>query len=79
MFELNVRFIQLGEEVLLPVRVQATSWFVDSALLGRADQQTGRAYHWSVRIVLRETGTDGEVTFIPRSPSSEERTFYWIP
>lgn len=78
-YEATVRYTQMGAEVRLPVRVQTPSWFVDRSLLGAADQQTGRAYHWSVRIVREVTGADGEVSYLPISLRSVEWTFYWLP
>ncbi len=78
-YEATIRYTQMGAEVLLPVRVRTPSWFVDRSLLGAADQQTGRAYHWSVRIVRKVTGADGEVSYLPISLRSVEWTFYWLP
>lgn len=78
-YEVTVRYTQMGIEVLLPVRVQTPSWFVDRRLMGAADQQTGRAYHWSVQIVREVPAANGEVTYLPTSLGSVEWTFYWIP
>lgn len=78
-FEVTVRYSQAGVEVRLPVYIQTTSWFASTSLLGRADQESGRRHTWSVRVVRQETGSDGEPTYVPLSPASQERTFYWLP
>jgi hypothetical protein len=57
--------------------VQSTSWFVDAWLYLQADQESGRLYHWTVRIARRGNDAQGNNIFIPLSPSSEARTFSW--
>jgi RNA polymerase subunit RPABC4/transcription elongation factor Spt4 len=78
-FEVRVRYIEeaTDSEVIMPVHVQRTSWFVDAGLYARASQRTERAYHWSVRIVRREVGADDSERYVPLSSLSGERTFYW--
>lgn len=78
-FEVRIRYSEDGtdNEVIIPVHVQRAAWFVDEALYAQASQQTARAYHWAVRIVRREVGTDGNERYVPLGPFSEERTFYW--
>ena len=78
-YQVSIRYTQLGVEVVLPVYVQTPSWFVDSGLLGAADQQTGRAYHWSVQIVRKVIDEDENESYLPLSLRSAEWTFYWIP
>lgn len=59
------------------VCIQETFWYVDQALYLRADQTTDRVYYWSVRLVQKETDEEGNESFVPFSPSSEEWTFHW--
>jgi hypothetical protein len=74
---LTVSYVRGGASVDLPVCVQETQWWVDDALYLQADQETERAYHWSVRVVRREVDEDGSVSYLPLGPPSEEWTFYW--
>lgn len=76
-FQVRLRYVHDGSEVVIQVPVQRTSWFVDEGLYLEADQATDRAYHWSVRLVRQETGEEGEEVYAPLGPASEERTFYW--
>jgi len=74
---LTVSYVQGGARVDLPVCVQETQWWVDDGLYLQADQETGRAYHWSVRVVRKDVNEDGSVSYVSLGPSSEEWTFYW--
>lgn len=74
---MTVRYTNNGAEVGLPVCVQDTFWWVDKALYLQADQETDRVYYWSVRVVRKEMDADGNETFVPLSPSTEEWSFYW--
>lgn len=76
-FEVRLRYTHDGEEVVLPTYTQTWQWFVDPALYLQADQETNRAYYWHIRTVLKGTDSAGKVTYIPISPISEERVFYW--
>lgn len=76
-YEVRVRYLQDGAEVFIPYRVQQTHWWVDKSLYLKADQETGRTYHWSVLLVLRKVAEDGSVTFVPMSPVSDEWSFTW--
>jgi hypothetical protein len=73
----TIRYTHQGAEVRLPVCVQETFWWVDHALYLQADQETGRVYYWSVRVVRKETDADGNEAFAPLGPPSEEWSFYW--
>lgn len=75
-FEIAVRYVSAGSRVSVPVYVQRTSWFVSRLLYGEADQETGRQYSWSVRIVRKRIGANGE-EYVAISGWSEERVFYW--
>jgi hypothetical protein len=72
-----VRYTSGGTEIILPKHVQETHWYVDSALYLQADQETDRVHYWSVRIVRKETDSEGNDVIVPLGPSSEEWTFYW--
>lgn len=74
---LTVSYVRGGARVDLPVCVQETQWWVDDGLYLQADQETGRAYHWSVRVVRRELDDEGNVRYVLLGPPSEEWTFYW--
>lgn len=76
-FEIALRYTHSGAEVVVPTYVQTWQWFVDPALYLQADQETNRAYYWHVRTVLRSTDAAGKTTYIPLSPTSEERVFFW--
>jgi len=76
-YEVLVRYSNQGEQVILPVRVQETFWWVDKSLFLKADQETDRVYYWSVRLARQKTGSDGEKQYVPFSPGSEEWSFYW--
>ncbi|MBN1659554.1 MAG: zinc ribbon domain-containing protein [Anaerolineae bacterium] len=78
-FEIQIRYSEEGtdNEIVIPIHVQRTSWFVDDGLYARASQQTERAYHWSLRLVRREVADDGSERYVPLSSLSDERTFYW--
>jgi hypothetical protein len=73
----SVRYTHSGAEVNLPVCVQATQWWVDKALYLQADQETDRVYFWDVRTVRKETDAEGNETYVPLGPPSEEWSFYW--
>jgi len=60
-----------------PVCIQDTRWFVDRSLHLRADQITERIYLWSVRLARKGTDASGNITYVPFSPSSGERSFHW--
>lgn len=76
-FEIVVRYTRLGVEVRLPVYVQTWEWFMDKSLYLQADQETGRAYYWQVRAVQKVTDSAGQVRYVPLSPASDEREFFW--
>lgn len=76
-FEVRVRYTHLGAQVILPVRVQQSFWFMDNALHMQADQETDRVYDWSVRLVRQETDSDGEEQYVPFGLNSEEWSIYW--
>jgi RNA polymerase subunit RPABC4/transcription elongation factor Spt4 len=72
-----VRYTHDGGQINLPVCVQETYWWVDRALYLQADQETQRVYFWNVRLARKETDADGNQTFLPLSPASDEWSFYW--
>ena len=76
-FEIALRYTHGGAEVALTYYVLTWQSYVDEDLYLQADQETNRAYHWQVRTVLRGTDAAGKTTYIPLSPKSEERVFYW--
>jgi hypothetical protein len=76
-FLVTVRWTERGAQASTQVCIQATSWFVDSSLYLRADQETDRIYGWSVQVAREETGESGERTYVPFSPSGAARSFYW--
>lgn len=75
-FQVVVSYLSGGNRVSVPVYVQRTSWFVSEMLYNAADQETGRQYTWSVRLVRKRTGTDGD-EYVAISGWSVERVFYW--
>ena len=76
-FQVAIRWTQQGTAASTQAYIQEAQWYVDKALYGLADQDTRRAYYWSVRLVRKGVGADGKETYTPFSPSSEERVFYW--
>ncbi len=72
-----VRYTHQGNPVELPICVQETYWYVDKGLYGLADQETKRAYYWSVRLARKGVDADGKETFTPFSPPSAEWVFNW--
>jgi len=72
-----LRWTEAGAPAGTSVCVQETSWFVPEALYLRADQETDRAYYWSVQVVQSQTDADGNASYVPLSLSSEERSFHW--
>ena len=76
-YEVVLRWTQDGSPAIHPQHIQELFWFVDSGLHLKADLVTDRKYFWSVRIVRRETDAEGNDTYIPISPASEERAFSW--
>jgi RNA polymerase subunit RPABC4/transcription elongation factor Spt4 len=76
-FLVTVRYTHQGAEVGLPVCVQQTFWWVEESLYLQADQETGRVYYWSVRLARQATDEEGNETFVPLGPASEEWSFYW--
>lgn len=76
-FLLTVRYVQNGSQVGLPVCLREAQWWVDDGLYLQADQETNRAYQWSVRVVREETDDTGNVNYVQLGPASQERTFYW--
>ena len=76
-YEVVLRYTHRGAPEALPVRVQGTSWFVDEDLYLQADQETEFIYYWSVRLVRKVVDAEGKETYLPLSPASEERSFYW--
>jgi RNA polymerase subunit RPABC4/transcription elongation factor Spt4 len=73
----TVRWTEGGAPTGTENCVQEMFWFVVESLYLRADQETDRLYRWSVRVVRKETDSNGEAVFVPLSSSSEERSFYW--
>jgi hypothetical protein len=73
----TLRWTEGGAPAATEICVQGTSWFVDESLHLRADQETQRVYYWSVRLAQKRTNEEGIEEFVPLSPSSEERSFYW--
>lgn len=76
-FLLTVRYVQDGSEVRLAMCLKEPEWWVDDGLYLQADQETDRAYHWSVLVARKEIDEDGSESYVPLSPASQERTFYW--
>jgi len=77
-FQIIMRWTEKGLPVVeQPQCIQGTSWYVDKSLYLRADQVTERVYFWSVRLARRGTDANGNLTYLPFSPSSEERSFFW--
>ena len=76
-YMVHVRWTENGAPNFTEVSVQGTSWFVSELLYLRADLETERVYYWSVHLARKETDAEGNETFVPFSPSSEERSFYW--
>jgi hypothetical protein len=76
-FEVMVRWTEGGSPASSRWYLQQTFWFVDNALYLRADQETDRIYHWSVRVVQQGTDDEGNDVYLPLSPPSEEWSFYW--
>ncbi len=76
-FLVNLRWTEGGAPANNETCVQQTFWYVDTLLYLRADQETDRTYYWTVRLARRATGSEGGTSFIPFSPPSEERFFYW--
>ena len=77
-FLITIRWTQEGNAAAMPICVQEPYWYVQKdALYGKADQQTGRAYYWSVRLARKGVGADGKETYIPFSSHSAEWVFYW--
>jgi len=77
-FLITIRWTQQGDAAAMPVCVQETYWYVTKdGLYGLADQDTGRAYHWSVRLARKGVDAGGKETYTPFGPPSVERVFYW--
>ena len=76
-FEIAVRYVSQGNPVVVPVYVQRASWFVSEMLYGQADLESEREYSWSVRLVRKRSGSDGNDEYVPISGWSDERDFYW--
>jgi hypothetical protein len=74
---LTVHWTEDGAPASSPVCLQATSWFVPEEFYLRADQETDRVYYWSVRLARKATTSEGAPDYVPISPASEERSFYW--
>jgi hypothetical protein len=73
-----VRWTQQGNAAATQICVQETQWYVQKeGLYGLADQETGQAYYWSVRLARKGVDAGGKETFTPFSPPSEEWVFYW--
>jgi RNA polymerase subunit RPABC4/transcription elongation factor Spt4 len=73
----TLRWTERGLPASNPACVQATYWFVDTALYLRADQETGRIYFWNVRVARKTVGSDGSTVYVPLSAASQEWSFYW--
>ncbi len=77
-FLITIRWTQQGGAAVMPLCVQETHWYVKKeGLYGKADQETGRAYYWNVRLARKGVDADGKETYTPFSPPSEEWVFYW--
>jgi hypothetical protein len=76
-FLVLLHWTERGAPASTQVCIQATSWFVDSALHLRADQETDRLYDWSVAVARKSTGENGQEVLTPFSPPSTERSFHW--
>lgn len=76
-FLVELRWTEDGAPANSQVCVQQTYWYMDKLLYLRADLETERIYYWAVRLARQETGEGGETEFVPFSPPSEERFFYW--
>ena len=76
-FLVTLRYTQQGSPAVTQTCVQQAQWYVDKALYGLADQETKRAYYWSVRLARKGVDADGKETYTPFSPPSEEWVFYW--
>lgn len=72
-----LHWTEKGVPASTQVCIQGTFWFVDESLYLRADQTTDRLYYWSVRLVQKGTDAEGNESFVPLSPSSEEWIFHW--
>lgn len=72
-----VRYTHQGNTEVTQVCVQEAYWYVDKGLYGKADQETGRAYYWNVRLARKAVDAEGKETFTPFSAPSEEWVFYW--
>lgn len=76
-FVVHVRWTENGAPNFTEASVQGTTWFVSKLLYLRADLETERRYYWSVYLARKESDAEGNEIFVPLSPSSEERFFYW--
>ena len=77
-FLITIRWTEQGVAATMPLCVQETHWYVQKeGLYGKADQETGRAYNWSVRLARKGIDADGKETYTPFSPPSVEWVFYW--
>jgi hypothetical protein len=76
-FLVNLSWTERGAPANNEACLQQTYWYIDSLLYLRADQETGRIYYWTVRLARGQTSAEGSTTYIPLSPPSEERYFYW--
>lgn len=76
-FLVRIRYTRQGSQVIMPVCVQQTYWWVDEGLYLQADQETDRVYYWTVQIVRKATDEDGNEVYTPLGPASEEWSFYW--
>lgn len=76
-FLVNVRWTEGGAPANAGVCVQETQLFMGEDLYLRADQETQRIYRWTVQLVRQQTNAEGNTTYFPLSPLSEESFFYW--
>lgn len=76
-YELRVRYTHEGVEIPLLVHTQDVSWWVDEQLYGKADQETEGLHYWGVRLVRKTIDSEGNETYVPIGPWSEEWTFFW--
>ncbi len=77
-FLVTIRYTQEGNPAASQYCVQETFWYVSKEdLYSKADQETGRAYYWSVRLARKGVDADGKETYTPFSLPSVEKVFYW--
>jgi len=68
-YAVRLSWMENGETSFGGANVKEPAWIVPRDYYGKADQSTGRAYHWHVHVENNEG--------VQISPSSETLTFYW--